>query len=162
MYHHHESSSKANCQHQSRGWILTSQHFTLRLITADYSNLSYAEPHTLTTKCLGFSLFIHSSEYWRDCPKTHWKELPLPLARHLLYSSLGGPKEIRGPLGPRNQFWCPLQRLAWRKKLVTSSTLPLFPTCPAHRRVTAQADEAFAAKHTRSLWQHTFGAELEL
>lgn len=70
--------------------------------------LTYAEPHIWTRKFLGYSLLIFSSEYWRDCSKSQRKELSLLLARHLLCSSLGGSQEIRQPLSPRNQFWCPL------------------------------------------------------
>lgn len=133
MDHHHESSSKANCQHQRRGWILTIKHFTL----TDHCRL-FKSYLCWATKCLGYSLFIYSSEYWRGCSKTQQKELPLPLASHLLYSSLEGPQEIRQPLCPRNQFWCPLKRLASKDKLVTSSIFPLFTTCPAYRGVTDQ------------------------
>lgn len=125
------------------------------LIAAGYSSLTYAEPHIWTTKGLGYSLFIYSSEYWRDYSKTQRKELSLPLARHLLCSSLEGSQEIRQPLSPRNQFWCPLQRLASNAKLVTNSILPSL-----HVHLTGEwqsrADEAFADKHTRSLCQHMF------
>lgn len=135
MDHHHESSSKANCHHKHRGWILTSQHFILWLITADYSNLTYAEQHIWTTKCYGVQS-IHT-QLWilKRYSKTQQKELPLPLARHLLCSSLGGSQEIRQPLSPRNQFWCPLQRLASEDNPVINSILPLLMPRTAYRGV---------------------------
>lgn len=151
MDHHHESSSKANCQHQRRGWILTIKHFTLTVHCRLFkSYLCWA------TKCLGYSLFIYSSEYWRGCSKTQQKELPLPLASHLLYSSLEGPQEIRQPLCPRNQFWCPLKRLASKDKLVTSSISHYLLHVQLTGEWQTRAEEAFADKHTKSLWQHTF------
>lgn len=113
------SSSKDNCQNQHRDYIFTFWHFTFWLITANL-----LKSYSSFDMYLGHKVFRVQSvliQSWKVCSKTQWTKLTLPLARHLLYSSLKGLQEISRPLCPRNRLKVDAysEKLASKDKPVT-------------------------------------------